>query len=411
MPGTLELHVSEWQADLLESTTRFRTAAVGRRGGKNEAANTDQIEYARRPADSEWGDDEAPRCWWVGPTYDQARKWGFEKALEKIPTGVIDGDPKRTEPYEIELTNGATLEYRTYDKPESLQGAGVDHLVVDEAAYMPRSLWDSDLRPMLLDSYGQAVLISKPIGRGWFHEMFQRGESDDWPDHESFHATSAENPFIAENPADNRGDVPDRVYRQEYLAEFVDESGGVFEELDERLFTADYELPAEGTPPYTTGVDFARHQDFRVTIVLDDGGNVIYFDRGQHEAWPTIQSDIESVAADYPGTVAVDATRDNKIVADLDDAGLQVEPVKFSPKRKRQLIENLVTRVESGELRAPEIPQLRHELEVFEYDVTASGTVRYHAPEGFHDDCVDALAMATDVHGKPPGPGDLGWGS
>jgi len=36
-----------------------------------------------------------------------------------------------------------------------------------------------------------------------------------------------------------------------------------------------------------------------------------------------------------------------------------------------------------------------NELEVFEYDVTDAGTVRYSAPSGFHDDTVDALALAA----------------
>ena len=33
------------------------------------------------------------------------------------------------------------------------------------------------------------------------------------------------------------------------------------------------------------------------------------------------------------------------------------------------------------------------ELEIFEYQFTASG-VKYSAPSGFHDDCVMALALA-----------------
>ena len=108
-----------------------------------------------------------------------------------------------------------------------------------------------------------------------------------------------------------------------------------------------------------------------------------------------VQNRIESAAAEYDGIVAIDASRDNKIVADLADAGLAIEPVKFSPKRKRELIEDLIARVEAGELTAPEIPQLHHEMGVFEYEVKPSGTVRYDAPEGFHDDTVDALALAS----------------
>jgi hypothetical protein len=209
--------------------------------------------------------------------------------------------------------------------------------------------------------------------------------------------------------------LPERVFQQEYLAQFISETGGVFADLDDRLFTAEYDLaeaglpPApehEGTyesdvtyaePPCATGVDIARHEDYRVTITVDSAGRVVYFERKQGEAWPQIQHAVERVADRYPGVVAVDASRDNKLVADLERAGVPIEAVKFSPSRKQDLVENLVATVEAGELTAPEIPQLRHELEVFEYDVTTAGNVRYHAPSNFHDDCVDALALAVDA--------------
>jgi len=76
----------------------------------------------------------------------------------------------------------ATIEYRTFDHPDSLDGAGVDHMVIDEAAMMPETIWQQNLRPMLSDTMGQAVFISKPKGQNWFHDFFLRGESDDWPD-------------------------------------------------------------------------------------------------------------------------------------------------------------------------------------------------------------------------------------
>jgi len=98
-------------------------------------------------------------------------------------------------------------------------------------------------------------------------------------------------------------------------------------------------------------------------------------------------------------SVAVDSTRDNKIVGDLEDAGLSVEPINFG-SRKETLIDNLALALEGGELTLSSgAPELVNELEVFEYDMTESGQVRYSAPSGFHDDTVDALALAVDASG------------
>jgi phage terminase large subunit-like protein len=193
--------------------------------------------------------------------------------------------------------------------------------------------------------------------------------------------------------------MPEHVFEQEYLAEFVDESGGVFEDVREQA--EDYELPVDpedAADPYAIGVDFARMSDWTVGIVLDAVGRVVAIERLQQTSWSRIQDVVERLADTYsPNTVALDASRDNKIVADLQDAGIGVEPVKFTASRKRTLIENLITRLETGDLVLPSGANvLINELEVFEHDMNDRGTVRYSAPSGFHDDCVDALALAAE---------------
>jgi hypothetical protein len=341
--------------------------------------------------------------WWVAPTYDIA-DIGFEAVEAALPTAVIaDGGVKRSKPKAIDLVNGSRISFRSADREDSLRGEGLDLLVIDEAAMVPERAWANELRPTLSDTLGDMIAISTPKGRGWFYRWFERGQSDDHPNVSSWRAPTYENPHVPDSEIDDaRTEVVERVFRQEYLAEFIDESGGVFENLDANLFTATYDYDTEtvaydGEPPYTHGWDFARHQDWTVGVVLDAHGDLVEYDRVKDVSWPQIQRRIEAAAADYEGTVAVDASRDNKLVSDLADAGLRVEAVQFSPKRKRELIEGLAAAIENGALTAPDIPQLRHELQIFEYDVTQAGNVRYHAPEGFHDDCVDALALAADA--------------
>jgi len=93
--------------------------------------------------------------------------------------------------------------------------------------------------------------------------------------------------------------------------------------------------------------------------------------------------------------VYIDATRDNRIVSDTEDAGLDVEPVGFTARRKRTLIKNLITGVEAGESILPDTEPLVHELGVFEAETTASGNTRYGAPSGFEDDCGTPSPLRT----------------
>lgn len=376
------------QKQIRNSDARFRIIACGRRWGKTELAAYEASDELGEPG---------TLVWWVAPTYDIA-DIGFEAVKEQLPPGSIEAK-KRTKPKRYELANGSTISFRSADREDSLRGEGLDLLIIDEAAMVPNRAWQNELRPTLSDTLGDMIAISTPKGRNWFREWFERGQSPDYEHVASWQSPTYENPHVPDEEIDAaRTEQPDRVFRQEYLAEFVDESGGVFTDLDGRLFTANYDVgDATGTGPYTHGWDFARHQDWFVGVVLDSQGCVVHYHRSQGDSWPTIQRTIEQAAAEFEGIVALDASRDNKVVADLADSigRGRVDPVTFSPKRKRELIEDLIAMVEAGELTSPTIEQLRHELSVFEYDVTPSGTVRYDAPEGFHDDSVDALALAA----------------
>jgi len=76
-----------------------------------------------------------------------------------------------------------------------------------------------------------------------------------------------------------------------------------------------------------------------------------------------------------------------------------VEEQKFTPASKQQLMEGLVVAILSWELSFPEGP-ITAELLAFEYRYSTTG-VRYAAPEGIHDDCVDALALTVRRRPKP----------
>jgi phage FluMu gp28-like protein len=251
------------------------------------------------------------------------------------------------------------------------------------------------------------IAIGTPKGRNWFHRWFKRGQSTDYPEVASFQAPTYQNPHIADSEIDSaRDDMPDRVFEQEYLAKFVDDASGVFRNIREQNVET-YTLPvsaAESTGPYSIGVDFARVEDWTVTIVLDDAGQIVGFDRLQDTTWTRIQQTVERFADTYtPNAIALDATRDNKIVQDLEDEGYFVDPVRFSPGTKRTVIENLITELEAGRIIIPEsATELLNELDVYESRTSDRGQVRYTAPSGFHDDCVDALALAVSAEDPTP---------
>ncbi len=110
-------------------------------------------------------------------------------------------------------------------KERTVRGfAGVDLLVIDEAARVDDELYYA-VRPMLAVSRGRMVVLSTPFGkRGWFHHEWSEGQG--W---ERVKVTAAMCPRIsAEFLEQERAAVGDWWYAQEYECEFVDTAGQVF---------------------------------------------------------------------------------------------------------------------------------------------------------------------------------------
>ncbi|QLG62820.1 hypothetical protein [Halorarum salinum] len=241
---TLRWKLSPKQRQFFESDAKYRTLAGGRRFGKNTVGLASQIDFAIRPHAYRWGRDEGVVTWWVAPTYNQAKKYGFEKALEMLPDRLIDGEPKRTIPFEIPLVTGSQLEFYSYDRPESLDGAGVDDMTIDERGYMDDDIWESNLAPMLLDTDGRAAFIGKAAYSEHFVACFERGQRDhpDDVEYASWQATTYDNPFIPDERVDDLfGDLPERVFNREIMAEF--DAGGDFLTRDMLEFVHAEDIP------------------------------------------------------------------------------------------------------------------------------------------------------------------------
>lgn len=76
---------------------------------------------------------------------------------------------------------------------------------------------------------------------------------------------------------------------------------------------------------------------------------MVAFEQLQQTSWNRILTVIKRLADLYaPNIVALDATRDNNMVEDIEREGYQVDPVRFTAQKKQTLIENVITELEAG---------------------------------------------------------------
>jgi phage FluMu gp28-like protein len=104
--------------------------------------------------------------------------------------------------------------------------SAVTLLVVDEAARVSDELYKA-IRPMLAVSGGALWLMSTPFGkRGFFWETWERGGAE-W---ERVRVTAYDCPRIGrEFLEEERRNMGEKWFRQEYMCEFVDAVSGVFD--------------------------------------------------------------------------------------------------------------------------------------------------------------------------------------
>ena len=83
------------------------------------------------------------------------------------------------------------------------------------------------------------------------------------------------------------------------------------------------------------------------------------------------------------------------IVEELQSSGCNVIGFKYNASSKQELMLGLANAIQNG--RTSVVPGIhQEEIEAFEYVYTING-VKYSAPEGMHDDTVNAHALAWQM--------------
>jgi len=305
--------------------------------------------------------------------------------------------------HRVTLIGNRYIWFKSADNPDSLRSEGLDWLWGDEGGQWKEEAWTLALRPALMDKKGIAWFTGTPKGKNWYFQLWTRGQDKAQTDYESWSYSSLDNPYLDKKEIEEFArDMPDMAYRQEILAEFIEEIGSVFRNV-ETCISGSLEAPTHGKQ-YVMGCDLAKHQDFTVLCVLDQHGHVVAWDRFSQLDWVFQQQRIVNLCQAYRARLVIDSTGVGDPIFDrLQRHNIHVEGFKFTNASKKDLIENLSIAIDNQAISYPQIPELINELKLFGYTVGSTGLVRYNAPEGYHDDCVIALALAVWQLKRPRG--------
>ena len=365
-----EPHIS--QQVILDNSSRFRVVMCGRRFGKSELAQLEMIfEGAKGNAVA-----------YITPTYLLAKTF-FSKLIKILPFQNNKSD------LTIEFPNGGNIMFFTGERLDNLRGRKFNLVVVDEASFISdlEDGWLNSIRPTLTDYKGRALFLSTPKGKNYFYSLYLKGlqNETDWS---SFKFTTYDNPYIDKSEIDEaRIQLPEVVFEQEYMANPMENAANPFG----TKFIAQCIRPISNNKPSFYGIDLAKSYDWTVIIGLDINGCVCFFDRFQTD-WKNTKEKILTLDKNTP--IMIDSTGvGDAITEELQRHFNSMFGFKYTSNSKQQLMELLASQIHQSKVFFPD-NMIKEELEIFEYQFTSTG-VRYNAPVGFHDDCVNALALAV----------------
>jgi hypothetical protein len=365
-----EPHIN--QQRILDSDARFRVVMCGRRFGKSELSQVEIISEALK------GHQVA----YITPTYKLAKTF-FEKLIKVVPFNNNKSD------LIINFPNEGSIEFFTGERLDNLRGRKFHLQIVDEASFIPNleDGWLNSMRPTLTDYKGRALFLSTPRGKNYFNSLYLKGLQGD-SDWQSFKFSTYDNPYIDKSEVeDAKMQLPMAVFEQEYMANPMENAANPFGNTHINACIK----PLSSNKPSFYGIDLAKSFDYTVIIGLDHNGYVCHFDRFQKD-WKQTKDTILTLDRSKP--IFIDSTGvGDAITEDLQKHFNSMTGFKYTSSSKQQLMELLASTIHKGEVGFPD-GMIKEELDIFEYQYTSTG-VRYNAPSGFHDDCVNALALAV----------------
>jgi len=375
-----------------DSKAKVKVIAKGRRFGLTKGYANFVIENMI--------DGVSPILWidTVNSNIDRYIERYFYPVLSKLPAQYWKW---RQQKKELSILN-SRLDMRSADRPELIEGFAYRLIVLNEAGIIMKKeyLWENTIRPMTLDFNPDLLIGGTPKGQNLFHDLKVKAEDNQDPkykDWEFFNFSSYDNPYIPDKSIKElEDDMPEHVLKQEIYAEFLEDSAAVFRNLNACMYPASERSEPVSGKVYYAGVDLAKHVDFTVLTILDNDGKQVYFNRFKMLDWPYQKRLIVEAVRKYEAYLVLDATGvGDAIYDDLVDEGLDIEGYKFTNESKKQLVQRLMLSIEQAKIQILDEQVQTNELRIFGYEISPSGVLRYSAPEGHHDDCVIALALAN----------------
>lgn len=197
------------QQKILSERKRFNVLRMGRRFGKTTLSGE---------LISEMVPKALPVGYWA-PTYkDLYEVWQETKFRFQPILTAKDEQVKQ-----LRFLGGCKVDFWSMEDPDSGRGRKYGRAICDECEKAPKfqQAWEQTIRPSLADYQGDAYFSSTPKGsHTYFTQLYNRAET--LPDWMAWTMPTIANPYILPEEIEQaRKELPDLIFRQEFLGESI----------------------------------------------------------------------------------------------------------------------------------------------------------------------------------------------
>ena len=372
---------------VLQGPAKYITVVAPRQTGKT---------FTAMQALLYWGiNDPGSKIFFCSPTYAQAKKVLEELYNAIAESGIVESYNKSD--VTLKLKNGTVMMFKSTEREDSLRGYTGDYMIVDEAAYHGEEVWGSVLKPIMLVRGKKVLFISTPRGNNFFKKLYDAGQDKDQPDYASCRMHYTENPYLdIKELEEARKSLPQHIFAAEYEGSFTDSGQTVFD-MDSVQQHQYWNRPQGKV---FCGVDLGRANDYTVATFIDANGNIIDQYRDNLQDWAHMTREIVERIKKWNATTMVEVNSIGDVIYEMiKKQWSDTHPFVTSNKSKNEIIEALAVDLNEGNTKLPSqshTEALWFELSIFEYEYSPkTRTIRYNAPNGFHDDTVMSCAIAN----------------
>lgn len=239
------IRLTKPQTRVWKSPARFKIIAAGRRFGKSYLALTWLVHNAMTKGGLHY---------YIAPSYVMAKQiaWRLLKDLFSDHITV-----KNESELFVEFANGAIVQLKGADNRDSLRGVSLSSVCLDEASFMAQEVWTEVVRPATSDRQAPVLFISSPSGWNWFKDLYDYATLNQDENWQAWTFTTADGGNVKPEEIEAaKRELPERTFRQEYLASFETLSNRVYSNFDRQLNVSSELASLSDAAELHIGLDF-----------------------------------------------------------------------------------------------------------------------------------------------------------